>query len=140
MRKGIDTSFITANGVHVTEFNAYILFISVMFLLVVSMVQAEDALDWYMMGENAATIGKYTEAVIYYDNAFALDQKNAAATVATPQLRYASKQNSSYEKLSCVDYRYFFSILVTEIYPKSLHKINLISGPTLILYPSINMV
>lgn len=60
-------------------FIAHILFIRVMFLLVVPVVQAEDALDWYMKGENAATIGKYTKAVIYYDNAIALDQKYAAA-------------------------------------------------------------
>lgn len=47
--------------------------------MIVPFVQAEDSLDWYMKGENAATVGKYSDAVIYYNNAIALDQKYAAA-------------------------------------------------------------
>jgi tetratricopeptide (TPR) repeat protein len=58
---------------------AYILFISIMLLLAVPVVQAEDAPDWYMKGENAAIVGNYDQAVTYYDNAIAIDQKYAAA-------------------------------------------------------------
>jgi tetratricopeptide (TPR) repeat protein len=40
---------------------------------------AEDALDWYMKGENAATTGNYADAIEYYDHAIALDQKYGQA-------------------------------------------------------------
>jgi tetratricopeptide (TPR) repeat protein len=45
----------------------------------VPVVQAEDELDWYMKGENAVTIGKYSDAVTCYNNAISLNQKYAAA-------------------------------------------------------------
>ena len=38
---------------------------------------AEDAVDWYMRGENAATTGNYEDAISYYDKAIALDQNYA---------------------------------------------------------------
>lgn len=61
------------------RFIAYILFLSVILLLVVPVVQAEDELEWYMKGENAVTIGKYADAVTYYNNAISLNQNYAAA-------------------------------------------------------------
>ena len=61
------------------RFIAYILFLSVMLLLVMPVVRAEDELEWYMKGENAATVGKYADAVTYYNNAISLNQKYAAA-------------------------------------------------------------
>jgi len=48
-------------------------------LILIPAVQAEDALDWYMNGENAVIVGKYAESITYYNNAIALDQKYAAA-------------------------------------------------------------
>ena len=61
------------------RFILYIVFISVMFFVIVPVVQAEDAPDWYMKGENAVVVGDYTSAVTYYDNAIALDRKYTAA-------------------------------------------------------------
>jgi tetratricopeptide (TPR) repeat protein len=57
----------------------YVLFISVLFFVIVPVVQAEDAIDWYIKGENAILVGDYTSAASYYDNAIALDQKYTAA-------------------------------------------------------------
>jgi tetratricopeptide (TPR) repeat protein len=57
----------------------YVLFISVLFFVIVPVVQAEDAIDWYIKGENAILVGDYTSAASYYDNAISLDQKYTAA-------------------------------------------------------------
>ena len=56
-----------------------ILIISLVVALLVPAVMAEDALDWYMRGENAAITGNYADAISYYDHAIALDQKYAQA-------------------------------------------------------------
>ena len=52
---------------------------AIVLFIIVPVVQADDELDWYMKGENAATIGKFADAVTYYNNAIALNQKYAAA-------------------------------------------------------------
>ncbi len=56
-----------------------ILFITLVAILIVPTVMAEDAVDWYMRGENAAITGNYADAIGYYDNAIALDQMYAQA-------------------------------------------------------------
>ncbi|WAC06010.1 MAG: tetratricopeptide repeat protein [Methanoregula sp.] len=56
-----------------------ILIITIALLFLVPAVMAEDAIDWYMRGENSATIGKYEDAITYYDHAIAMDQKYASA-------------------------------------------------------------
>jgi tetratricopeptide (TPR) repeat protein len=45
----------------------------------VPLVCGEDALEWYMKGQNAATAGNYAEAVTYYDNALTQNPDYAAA-------------------------------------------------------------
>ena len=42
-------------------------------LILVPAVAAEDALDWYTKGQNAATSGDYSNALTYYNNALSLD-------------------------------------------------------------------
>ena len=42
-------------------------------LVLVPAVAAEDALEWYTRGQNAATAGNYADAVTYYNNALSLD-------------------------------------------------------------------
>jgi tetratricopeptide (TPR) repeat protein len=56
-----------------------IIIITLVVTLLVPAVMAEDALDWYMRGENAAITGNYADAIEYYDNAIAMDQKYAQA-------------------------------------------------------------
>jgi tetratricopeptide (TPR) repeat protein len=56
-----------------------ILIITLAFLLLVPAVMAEDALDWYTMGENSATVGNYAQAIKYYDNAIASSPNYAVA-------------------------------------------------------------
>ncbi len=48
-------------------------------LLIIPAAMAEDALEWYTMGQNAATAGNYNLAVTYYDNALAQSPNYAAA-------------------------------------------------------------
>jgi tetratricopeptide (TPR) repeat protein len=55
------------------------LLIALAIILIVSVVQADDALDWYMRGENAARVGNYIDAITYYNSAIAIDQKYASA-------------------------------------------------------------
>jgi len=62
-----------------TRFAQKILIITLVVTLLVPAVMAEDALDWYMRGENAAMIGNYADAIEYYDNAIALNQAYAQA-------------------------------------------------------------
>lgn len=61
------------------RFAQKILIITLAFVLLVPAVIAEDAVDWYVRGENAATAGKYEDAISYYDHAIAIDQKYASA-------------------------------------------------------------
>src|SRR5665647_704704 len=53
--------------------------IFLLILLFIPVVQAEDALDWYTRGQNAAMVGNYADALTYYNNALALDQNYAPA-------------------------------------------------------------
>ena len=48
-------------------------------LLIVPVVTAEDVLEWYTKGQYALTVGDYSAAVTYYNNALALDQNYASA-------------------------------------------------------------
>jgi len=48
-------------------------------LVLVPAVAAEDALEWYTKGQNAATAGNYADAVTYYNNALSLDPSYALA-------------------------------------------------------------
>ena len=61
------------------RFAQKILIISLVVVLLVPAVMAEDPVDWYMRGENAAISGNYADAIEYYDHAIALDQKYAQA-------------------------------------------------------------
>ncbi|MEN6395854.1 MAG: tetratricopeptide repeat protein [Methanoregula sp.] len=45
----------------------------VVILILVPAVAAEDSLDWYTKGENAAKLGNYAEALTDYNNALAID-------------------------------------------------------------------
>jgi tetratricopeptide (TPR) repeat protein len=49
------------------------------FLLIVPVVHAEDALDWYMKGQDAITVGRYMDAIRYFDNALLLNKNYADA-------------------------------------------------------------
>lgn len=51
----------------------------VIILILVPAVAAEDSLEWYTKGQNAATVGNYADAVTYYTNALALDPSYALA-------------------------------------------------------------
>ncbi|MCX6691057.1 MAG: tetratricopeptide repeat protein, partial [Methanoregula sp.] len=62
-----------------TRFAQKILIITLVVTLFVPAVMAEEALDWYMRGENAAITGNYADAIEYYDHAIAVDQKYAQA-------------------------------------------------------------
>jgi tetratricopeptide (TPR) repeat protein len=42
-------------------------------LILVPAVAAEDSLDWYTKGQNAAISGDYSDALTYYNNALSLD-------------------------------------------------------------------
>lgn len=48
-------------------------------LLLMPVVHAEDALEWYTKAQNAATVGDYSTAIAYYDRALALDKNYASA-------------------------------------------------------------
>ncbi len=48
-------------------------------LILVPAVAADDALDWYTKGQNAATAGDYSDALTYYNNALSLDPSYALA-------------------------------------------------------------
>jgi tetratricopeptide (TPR) repeat protein len=61
------------------RFAQKIFLISLVVTLIVPAVMAEDKVDWYMRGENAAISGNYADAIEYYDHAIALDQKYASA-------------------------------------------------------------
>jgi len=45
----------------------------VIILILVPAVAAEDPLDWYTKGENAAKLGNYADALTYYNNALSID-------------------------------------------------------------------
>lgn len=47
--------------------------------ILIPAISAEDALDWYTKGQDAATVGNYALAITYYDNALALDTHYASA-------------------------------------------------------------
>lgn len=51
----------------------------ILVFLLVSAVSAEDALEWYTKGQNAAKSGNYADAVTYYDNAVSVDSNYATA-------------------------------------------------------------
>lgn len=61
------------------RFIAYVLFLGALLLLVIPAVHAEDALEWYIKGQNSATVGNYEDAIEYYDNALSVDNKYASA-------------------------------------------------------------
>ncbi len=48
-------------------------------LLVIPVVQGEDALDWYTKGQYALGLGNYAEALTNFNNALALDKNYASA-------------------------------------------------------------
>lgn len=48
-------------------------------LLFVPAVLAEDVVEWYLKGQNAMTVGDYSTAVTYYNNALDLDKNYASA-------------------------------------------------------------
>jgi len=48
-------------------------------LLLVPAVLAEDSLEWYTKAQNAQTVGDYSTAVMYYNNALELDTHFASA-------------------------------------------------------------
>jgi tetratricopeptide (TPR) repeat protein len=58
--------------------NLFVLILLVIFLLV-PVVCAEDALEWYSRGQNSAAAGDYTAAITYYNNALAQDPKYGPA-------------------------------------------------------------
>jgi len=70
-----------------------VLFLAI--VLAIPAVQAEDALEWYMKGENAVLVGKYTESITCYNNAIALDQKYAPALSGKA---YALRQMGNYSE------------------------------------------
>jgi tetratricopeptide (TPR) repeat protein len=51
----------------------------VIIFILVPAVAAEDSLEWYTKGQNAATSGNYADAVTYYNNALSLDPSYALA-------------------------------------------------------------
>jgi len=51
----------------------------VIILILIPAVAAEDSLEWYTKGQNAATVGNYADAVTYYNNALSLDPSYALA-------------------------------------------------------------
>jgi tetratricopeptide (TPR) repeat protein len=55
------------------------LIIALAIILIVPAVQADDALEMYMLGENTARVGNYIDAITYYNRAIAIDQKYASA-------------------------------------------------------------
>ena len=48
-------------------------------ILLIPVVQAEDALDWYTKGQYAIGLGNYADALTYFDNALALDKNYGLA-------------------------------------------------------------
>lgn len=48
-------------------------------IVLVPAVHAEDAQEWYMKGQNAATVGNWAGAITYYNNALAVDPKYSPA-------------------------------------------------------------
>jgi FOG: TPR repeat len=54
-------------------------FLLIIILILVPAVAAEDPLDWYTKGMNAATAGNYADAVTYYNHALSLDPSYALA-------------------------------------------------------------
>ena len=48
-------------------------------LLLVPPILAEDAMEWYIKGQNALIVGDYPSAVTYYNNALDLDRNYASA-------------------------------------------------------------
>ncbi|WP_292367899.1 tetratricopeptide repeat protein [Methanoregula sp. UBA64] len=54
-------------------------FLLIIILILVPAVAAEDPLDWYTKGTNAAAAGNYADAVTYYNHALSLDPSYALA-------------------------------------------------------------
>jgi tetratricopeptide (TPR) repeat protein len=48
-------------------------------LLIVPAVPAEDVQEWYIKGQNAVTVGDYSAAVTYYNNAIQMDKNHASS-------------------------------------------------------------
>lgn len=57
----------------------YILLAGIFFLLFVPAVQADEASEWYVKGQNAAMVGNYETALQYYNNAITADENYVAA-------------------------------------------------------------
>ena len=53
--------------------------IFLLIILLIPVVQAEDALDWYTKGQYAIGLGNYADALTYFDKALALDKNYAPA-------------------------------------------------------------
>ena len=47
--------------------------------LLIPVVHAEDALEWYTKGQYAVTLGNYADALTYYNNALSVDKNYAPA-------------------------------------------------------------
>ena len=59
--------------------STFFVLILVVMLLLVPAVMAEDALEWYTRGQNAATVGNHDLAITYYNNALAQNPNYAQA-------------------------------------------------------------
>jgi len=59
--------------------SAKVSFLLIIILILIPAVAAEDPLDWYTKGMNAATAGNYADAVTYYNHALSLDPSYALA-------------------------------------------------------------
>jgi len=86
-----------------TSAKAGILFVII--LILVPAVAAEDSLEWYTKGANAAAVGNYADAITYYNNALSLDPSYALAmsgkAVAFNALgRYAEALDSANQALA----------------------------------------
>jgi tetratricopeptide (TPR) repeat protein len=79
----------------------------VIILILIPAVAAEDSLEWYTKGLNAATSGNYADAVTYYNNALSLDPSYVLAmsgkAVALNALgRYAEALDAANQTLAII--------------------------------------
>ena len=58
---------------------AILILLLLFLLLIVPVVPAEDVQEWYMKGQSAVTVGDYSAAVTYYNNAIQMDKNHASA-------------------------------------------------------------
>jgi tetratricopeptide (TPR) repeat protein len=58
---------------------AILILLLLFLLLIVPAVPAEDVQEWYMKGQSAVTVGDYSAAVTYYNNAIQMDKNHASA-------------------------------------------------------------